>query len=142
MNVICPKCKIEYQQGYTTCADCGTDLVEKEERREDEGSLLRGFGKISAQKAISALFYVGLLPVLITSIIAGRLVYMNSTYMKGVSYLQDGQKWYTEKAVNNGPLGFLTGVALFIIQVLVWKITCELLIIIFRCFETYVRKNK
>ena len=24
----CPKCKLEYQDGITICADCGTELVE------------------------------------------------------------------------------------------------------------------
>ena len=26
----CPKCKIEYRKGVTVCADCGTELVERE----------------------------------------------------------------------------------------------------------------
>jgi len=25
--VICPKCKSEYEEGYTQCSDCGSDLV-------------------------------------------------------------------------------------------------------------------
>ncbi|MFL0268976.1 putative signal transducing protein [Candidatus Clostridium radicumherbarum] len=27
--MFCPKCKSEYSEGYTTCADCGTKLVEE-----------------------------------------------------------------------------------------------------------------
>jgi hypothetical protein len=25
----CPRCRTEYRQGYTTCADCGAELVEE-----------------------------------------------------------------------------------------------------------------
>lgn len=32
----CPKCKIEYREGITKCADCGCDLVESEENPEAE----------------------------------------------------------------------------------------------------------
>lgn len=34
----CPKCKEEYREGITVCADCGTELVENlpEERKEEE----------------------------------------------------------------------------------------------------------
>ena len=27
--MFCPKCRIEYREGFTVCADCGTPLVEK-----------------------------------------------------------------------------------------------------------------
>ncbi|EPR09185.1 hypothetical protein [Ruminiclostridium papyrosolvens] len=27
--MICPKCKIEYEKGYTKCSDCHIDLVER-----------------------------------------------------------------------------------------------------------------
>ncbi|MDD7402340.1 MAG: hypothetical protein SO170_09730 [Butyribacter sp.] len=30
----CPKCKIEYREGITVCADCGTELVEEEQTEE------------------------------------------------------------------------------------------------------------
>jgi len=27
--MFCPKCKTEYREGFYTCADCGTDLVDQ-----------------------------------------------------------------------------------------------------------------
>ncbi len=27
--MICPKCKVEYEKGYTKCSDCHIDLVER-----------------------------------------------------------------------------------------------------------------
>lgn len=32
----CPKCKCEYREGFTTCSDCGCELVEVLEPEKDE----------------------------------------------------------------------------------------------------------
>lgn len=32
----CPKCKYEYREGFTTCSDCGCELVEMLEATKDE----------------------------------------------------------------------------------------------------------
>ena len=31
--MICPKCKVEYQEGFTECTDCGEQLVSSEETK-------------------------------------------------------------------------------------------------------------
>ena len=31
----CPKCKSEYREGFTVCADCGTKLVDEEPMEND-----------------------------------------------------------------------------------------------------------
>jgi len=36
--MFCPKCKIEYRDGYYTCADCGSDLVVQLPQDASEGS--------------------------------------------------------------------------------------------------------
>jgi len=32
----CPKCKCEYREGFTSCSDCGCELVEVLEAEKDE----------------------------------------------------------------------------------------------------------
>ncbi len=32
----CPKCKVEYQEGYTVCSDCDVELVEELSKEEEE----------------------------------------------------------------------------------------------------------
>jgi hypothetical protein len=34
--MFCPKCKTEYRPGFSTCSDCGADLVEKLESKKPE----------------------------------------------------------------------------------------------------------
>ena len=141
--MICPKCKVEYEKGNIKCAECGRELVENDALKLNEKSnWFYKFGETTAKKAISALFFIGLLPLLFTSILFGNYLYLTNMYSKSISFMRDGQKWYTSEQVNNLPLGFLGGFVFFIVIVLVWKILCELLIIIFRAIETYTQKNK
>ena len=147
--LICPKCKYEYEDGFSVCSDCGSQLIEKP--LEDEGnrnykkdgnlSWLKGFGNITAQKAISILFYLSTIPFFISSIVLGKYIYLTSTYFKDITFMQNGVQMFTETKVNNLPLAILLASIYFILGILIWKIICELLIMIFRCFETYVRKN-
>ncbi|MCX7923105.1 MAG: DUF4282 domain-containing protein [Clostridia bacterium] len=141
--MICPKCKTEYRKGYTKCSDCGENLVSKIiQNQGGKEEWLFKFGEITAQKALSILFFLGLFPLLFAAIIFGKYLYIANTYMKGIWFIQNGQKMYTETMANNLPLGVFGGLIFFIISVLVWKVTCELLIIIFRAIETYTKKHK
>jgi hypothetical protein len=141
--MICPKCKMEYNEEYTECIECRKKLIENDASKlNNSGDWFGGFGEITAKRAISILFFLGLLPILFTSILFGKYLYISNTYLKGIWFMQDGQQSYTEKYVNNLPLGIFGGFLFFIVTVLVWKILCELLIIIFKAIETYTQKNK
>ncbi|MBL4938591.1 hypothetical protein JK636_23075 [Clostridium sp. YIM B02515] len=110
--LICPNCKSEFEDGVSICSDCGTALVKQPEEEKDDISdkwnWLKDFGNITAKRALTILFYLGLAPLFISSILFRSFL----------------------------------GIVYFIFGVLIWKIICELLIIVFRCFETYVEKNK
>ncbi len=147
--LICPKCKYEYETGVSVCSDCGTTLVEELKdieinttvKKDDISNWLKGFGNITAQKAITVLFYLVCIPLFISSIMFGKYIYLTKKYFKDISYMQDGVKWFTQSEVNNLPLAIFLASIYFVFSLLIWKIICELLIIIFRCFETYTQKK-
>jgi hypothetical protein len=142
-NMICPKCKTEFREGYTKCSDCGEDLISNNTPKQSEGGdWLFNFGETTAKRAVSILFFLGLFPMLYKSIFFGRYLYLTNSYLKSISFLQNGQNVHSGYLVNNLPLGILGGFVLFIVMVLMWKVLCELLIIIFRAIETYTEKNK
>jgi len=135
--LICPKCKVEYSNNLSECIECGGQLVEiSEENREDKSgrkinylNWLKEFGNITAKKAIIILFYLGSIPLIISSIMIGRYIYLTNQYYKGITYMENGTRWYTEAKVNNLPLGILSGIVYFVVGIVIWKIVCELLLI-------------
>lgn len=53
----CPKCKMEYREGITVCADCGAELVEDIENLVDVCEIK---GEIAADELIDFLHYSGI----------------------------------------------------------------------------------
>ena len=53
----CPKCKIEYREGITVCADCGTELVEKLENLVDVCEIK---GEAAVDEMLDFLHYSGM----------------------------------------------------------------------------------
>lgn len=139
----CPKCKKEYIGGYTKCSECGVDLVQNDTPKEDvSDNWIFKFGEVSAKKVISFLFFLGIIPLAYNSVLFGKYLYLNNTYEKEIWFKQFGQTVYSSKEVHHLPLGIIGGFIFFIVMMLTWKVTCELLIIIFRAIETYTQKNK
>ena len=98
-------------------------------------------GNLNSIKAISILFYAGLIPLIVQSYIIGKYIYLTNTYMSSVNTIRDGQTWLTGQEVNNAPLGLLGGVVSFVVQLVIWKMVCELLIIFFRYFEMNTKRD-
>ena len=105
---------------------------------------MKGFlslGKWSVNRIIHYLFYAGMIPIAFQAYTFGKFLYLNNTYLKGASYIQDGQQVYTDYPVPHAPLGFFGAIAFFIVGLLIWKLTCELLLIMFRFFESNTKKE-
>lgn len=57
----CPKCKNEYREGITVCADCKVDLVEFLDETEEDTELLHAFAEEEdAKRLVSYLEYSGI----------------------------------------------------------------------------------
>jgi len=140
--MICPKCKAEYQEGYTWCEDCAENLIKDETPEVSKsGGWFSKFGVTTAQNAICALFFIGLFPMAYSSVVFGKYIYLTSMISRETSYKQDGTTFYSLGLVNNSTYGIFAGIAVFIIGMLIWKVFCELFIIVFRAIETYINKN-
>jgi Na+/H+-translocating membrane pyrophosphatase len=99
-------------------------------------------GKTTSYKAITILFYVGIISILVKSILIGKITSVYTTYDKPIEFMRDGVMWHSSVRADNVPLGIFLGILSFIIFVVIWKVICELLIIIFRGFEVYIEKNQ
>ena len=93
-------------------------------------------GNLSVHKIITMLMYIGILPIFVKSYSIGKAIYLTHTYTKMVSYMEGGQNWYTDRRVNNIYLGMLSGIIYFVIYIIIWKLICELLLVLFRYFES------
>lgn len=100
------------------------------------------FGKIGAGRIAEWLFWAGTVLSGISSFLFGKYLYLTNTYDKDISFMQNGEKWYTSKPVNHLPLGIGGALVSFIVSVVFWRIACELLYLIIKCMETYLEKNK
>lgn len=140
--MICKYCNIEYVEDQVKCSDCGAYLIKNENRQKGKDrktDWLFSFGKITAQRAVSVLFFLGLMPLLATAYNFSNYVYINNRYLQNADlHFENG---FRAEFMSTFQI-ILTFIIYFIAAALLWKIICELLIIIFRCFETYVNKNK
>ena len=66
--LICPKCKTEYREGYTVCSDCGDQLIEQPEIKDE----------ITREKQDLKIFQfiIGILTILFSTIISHKLTSM------------------------------------------------------------------
>lgn len=89
------------------------------------------FGEAKLKTIITNLFCMGCVLIAYKAFIFGKEIYLANFYFKSIKYVQNGQRIYTEREVNNLPLGIFGGVIYFIVILLIWKLVCELLYIIF-----------
>lgn len=124
---ICPKCTCEFEDMIEICSDCGTPLIDKPAEPE-KGSIidwLFSFGKASSKDLLKVLYYTGIFPIFISAC-------MLSGYISAVS----------SNFGSNIVLCIILIPIFFVVEIITWKVFCELLHKIFRCLEVYTEKNK
>ena len=90
----------------------------------------------NSKEIISLLYKVVIIPILYNAYLIGKVLYLNNTYQKAISLTKNGQQWYTDEIVNNLPLGIIGAIVSFIVLITIWKLFCELLVILFFYFES------
>lgn len=71
--LICPKCKCEYQEGYTICNDCECELIEMPEAGEEDILVKEDLKKNQSIRALlifSTVFVIGII-ILMSSLKLG-----------------------------------------------------------------------
>lgn len=72
--IICPKCKTEYEEGYTVCSDCGSKLMEQPKVQEE---VIKGKNRFLTAEFITGIliiqFIIGILIILCSTIFSYKL---------------------------------------------------------------------
>ncbi len=100
------------------------------------------FGEMETKCITKYLFWAGAALSLIISLLFGKYLYMTNTFEREISFIENGETWYSFEPVNHLPLGIIGGVASFIISMVVLKAACEVLYLIISCMKVYLEKNE
>jgi|SRR5690625_1997931 len=107
---------------------------------ETNSSSLKGLftlGVMNTTTLLKILFYAGLSAIIYSSIIIGKFIAKAYPYTKTV---QQADGWYTGVETDNIALGFITAMILCIVSFIVWKVICELLLLIFASLKDNTSK--
>ncbi|MFP3387870.1 hypothetical protein [Brevibacillus sp. SIMBA_040] len=96
------------------------------------------FGEKTAKEIIRMLFFVGMVPIAFYAIVIGRIAALAFLTER---WVPSSYGMYTSVMETNYLLGFLTAVIVFIVGIILWKLICELILLIFRSLEVYIQKN-
>lgn len=95
-------------------------------------------GKMKPSTLITTLFYTGLIGVIYFAYQFGKYISLTNTVMKEVM-IEQGM--YTVAPTNNSTLGFFAGVMCFLAFLIIWKVVCEFLLLIFNALSVYVKRR-
>ncbi|MGG1663937.1 hypothetical protein [Brevibacillus sp. NRS-1366] len=96
------------------------------------------FEKKPVKEIIRLLFLIGNVPIAIYAISIGRMAAITFLVQKMVPA---NYGMYTSAMETNYLLGFVVAVIVFGVAVMLWKLVCELLLLIFRSLELYIQSN-
>ncbi len=89
-------------------------------------------GKTSVKSIISCLFYVGFIPMAYFAYSFGNFMYRTHLYNKVISVKNNVT---IAESANNWVIGLVGGIISFVFYIILWKIICELLLLIFSYLE-------
>lgn len=98
-------------------------------------AFIKGFfslGEMSVDNIITKLFYIGRIPLALWSYPISR-IYSMRIILRFIRY----NNYYVHLFTS-----IISYTITFVIGLVFWKISCELLIVIFRCFEIYYQSKK
>lgn len=97
------------------------------------------FKKESAFNLLQRLFYIGIFPLFFSASWLGKYFAILSPMQIQVPAEQPG--FYTFTTGPNVMKGIFVGGCVFIVSIVIWKIICQILLIILEGFESYTNRN-
>ncbi len=94
-------------------------------------------GKIPVKKIISWLFFVGFIPMFYLAYSFGNFMYITHGYDKVISLKSNVS---ITESTNNWVIGLISGILALVFYIILWKIVCELLLLIFSYLEKKLRQ--
>ena len=96
------------------------------------------FGEKTAKEIIRLLYFIGMVPIAFYAIVIGRIAALTFLTER---WVPSSPGMYTAEIETNYFLGFVTAVIVFIVGIILWKLFCELLLLIFKSLEVYIQNN-
>lgn len=94
-------------------------------------------GKMKPATLITILFYTGIIGTIYFAFQFGKYIAISNAVMKTIVFDQG----YNQVVTNNYILGFFAGVMCFVVLLVIWKVACELLLMIFNALSAYVNRK-
>jgi Zn-dependent protease with chaperone function len=96
-------------------------------------------GHVNPKMLLTVLFLVGIVVIIYYSVIFGIYIASTNTYTTSV---ETSQGMYSAIQSPNGGLGFIAGLLLFVVLTVIWRVSCELLLLIFGALKAYISSKE
>lgn len=93
----------------------------------------------TALNLFKKLFHTGIFFLIVPSFFIGNFIAVANPIMVSVPSERPG--WFTGKSEPNIAFGFICSLVAFYFFLMLWKITCQLVYIIFRALEKYIESK-
>ncbi|WP_099192083.1 hypothetical protein [Tepidibacter mesophilus] len=93
----------------------------------------------TALNLFEKLFHTGIFFLIVPSFFIGKFIAIANPIMVSVS--SETPVWFTDNAKPNIAFGFICSLVAFYFSLMLWKITCQLMYIIFRALEKYIESK-